>query len=83
MEVTNRFKKLEQVECLKNYGWRFMTLYRRQGPKPSPRKRDARRQSGCLRRLYKLVRKEEKQKARAKGKIGLTECRVPENSKER
>ena len=51
--------------------------------KPSPRKRDARRQSGCLRRLYKLVRKEEKQKARAKGKIGLTECRVPENSKER
>ena len=28
-------------------------------------------------------RKEEKQKARKKGKICPTECRVPENSKER
>ena len=27
------------TECLKNYGWRFMTLYRRQGSRPSPRKR--------------------------------------------
>ena len=42
-----------------------------------------RRQSGCLRRLYKWMRKEEKQKAREKGKIHPTECRVPENSKER
>ena len=24
-----------------NYGWRFMTLYRRQGTRPSPRKRNA------------------------------------------
>ena len=24
-----------------NYGWRFMTLYRRQGSRPSPRKRNA------------------------------------------
>ena len=23
-----------------NYGWRFMTLYRRQGSRPSPRKRN-------------------------------------------
>ena len=29
MEVTNRFKRLDLIECLKNYGWRFMTLYRR------------------------------------------------------
>ena len=29
-EVTNRFKGLELTECLKNYGQRFMTLYRRQ-----------------------------------------------------
>ena len=26
MEVTNRFKRLELIECLKNYGQRFMTL---------------------------------------------------------
>ena len=30
VEVTNRFKGLELIECLKNYGWRFVTLYRRQ-----------------------------------------------------
>ena len=29
-EVTNRFKGLDLIECLKNYGQRFMTLYRRQ-----------------------------------------------------
>ena len=30
VEVTNRFKGLELIECLKNYGQRFITLYRRQ-----------------------------------------------------
>ena len=29
VEVTNRFKGLELIECLKNYGQRFITLYRR------------------------------------------------------
>ena len=30
VEVTNRFKRLDLIECLKDYGQRFMTLYRRQ-----------------------------------------------------
>ena len=31
VEVTNRFKGLDLVDsCLKNYGQRFITLYRRQ-----------------------------------------------------
>ena len=30
VEVTNRFKGLDLIECLKNYGRRFVTLYRRQ-----------------------------------------------------
>ena len=30
VEVTNRFKGFDLIECLKNYGWRFVTLYRRQ-----------------------------------------------------
>ena len=25
VEVRNRFKRLDLIECLKNYGWRFMT----------------------------------------------------------
>ena len=46
VEVTNRFKGLDLIECLKNYGWRFVTLYRRQGSRPSPRKRNEKRQNG-------------------------------------
>ena len=30
VEVTNRFKELDLIECLKSYGQRFLTLYRRQ-----------------------------------------------------
>ena len=30
VEVTNRFEGLDVIECLRNYGQRFMTLYRRQ-----------------------------------------------------
>ena len=30
LKVTNRFKGLYLIHCLKNYGWRFMTLYKRQ-----------------------------------------------------
>ena len=29
VEVRNRFKGLDLIECPKNYGWRFITLYRR------------------------------------------------------
>ena len=50
VEVRNRFKGLDLIECLMNYGWRFVTLYRRQGSRPAPRKRNARKQNGCLRR---------------------------------
>ena len=30
MDVTNRFKGLALIECLRNYGRRFMKLYTRQ-----------------------------------------------------
>ena len=62
VEVRNRFKGLD----LMNYGWRFVTLYRRQGSRPSPRKRDAKRQNGCLRRPHTQLRNKENQKAREK-----------------
>ena len=55
VEVRNRFKGLDLIECLMNYGQRFMTLYRRQGSRPSPRKRNAKKQNGCLRRPYKQL----------------------------
>ena len=30
VEVRNRFKGLDLIECLKSYGQRFLTLYKRQ-----------------------------------------------------
>ena len=53
VEVRNRFKGLNLIDCLMNYGQRFMTLYRRQGARASPRKRNAKKQNGYLRRPYK------------------------------
>ena len=53
VEVKNRFKGLDLIECLINYGQRFVTLYRRQGSRPSERKTNLKRQNGCLRRPYK------------------------------
>ena len=37
--MTNRFKGLDLIECLENYGWRFVTLYRRQVIKTIPKKK--------------------------------------------
>ena len=51
-----------------NYGWRFMILYRRQGSRPSPRKRNAKKQNSCLRRPQKYLSNKEKCKAKGKRK---------------
>ena len=37
--ITSKLKGLGLIECLKNYGRRFVTLYRRQRSKPSLRKK--------------------------------------------
>ena len=77
--VTNRFKVFDLIECLKNYGQRFVILYRRQGARPSPRKRNAKWLSKEA--LQMAVNRSERQ--RRKGKTYPFECRVPKNSKER
>ena len=63
-----------------NYGQRFVTLYRRQGSRPSPRKRNAKRQKA-------LQIAEKRREAKGKGKkeryIYPFEFRVSKNSKER
>ena len=53
VEVRNRFKGLDLIERLMNYGMRFVILYRRQGSRPSPWKINAKKQNGCLGRPYK------------------------------
>ena len=54
VEVRNRFKGLDLIDRVPDdYGLRFVTLYRRQGSRPSPWKRNARNQNGYLGRPYK------------------------------
>ena len=53
VEVRNKFKGLDLIECLINYRRRFLTLYKRQGSRPSPWKGNANKQNGCLRMPYK------------------------------
>ena len=49
VEVRNRFKGLDLVDRVPNELWkRFVTLYRRQGSRPSPWKRNAKKKNGCL-----------------------------------
>ena len=55
VEVRNRFKGLDLIESLMNYGRRFVALYRRQGSRPSPWKRNAKKQNGCLKMPYKQL----------------------------
>ena len=43
VDVRNRFKGLDMIEYLMNYGQRFVTLYRRQGSRLSLRKRNAKK----------------------------------------
>ena len=64
-----------------NYGQRFVTLYRRQGSRSSPRKRKSK--MAVWGGLTNGCEKKRSEKQRRKGKIYPLECRVPKNSKER
>ena len=52
VEVRNRFKGLDLIDIVPDELW-TEALYRRQGLRPSPRKRKAKRKNGCLRRPSK------------------------------
>ena len=49
VEVGNRFKGLDLIDRVPEE----LTLYRRQGSRPSPRKRNSKKQNGCLGRPHK------------------------------
>ena len=47
-----------------NYGMRFVTLYRRQGSRPSPWKRNAKKQNGCLGQALQIAVKRREVKSK-------------------
>ena len=54
VEVTNRFKGLDLIDRVPDELWRQVhDIVQRQGSRPSPWKRNAKKQNGCLWRPYK------------------------------
>jgi len=54
VEMRIRFKGLDLIDRVPEELWtEVCKLYRRQGSRPYPRERNAKRQNGCLRRPYK------------------------------
>ena len=69
VEVRNRFKGLDMIECLMNYGMRLVTLYRRQGSRPFPWKRNAENKMAVWGGLTNSCEKKRGEKQRRNGNI--------------
>ena len=69
VEVRNRFKGLDLIECLMNYGMRLVTLYRRQGSRPSHGKEMQKSKMAIWGGLTNSCEKKRSEKQRRKGKI--------------
>ena len=81
MKVTNRFKRLDMIECLRNYGRRFMILWHCTGgsDQDHPKKNNSKKAKWLSEEALQISEKRQ----RRKGKIYLSWCRAPKNSKER
>ena len=66
MEVRNRFKGLDLIECLINYRQRFVTLYRKQGTRPSPRKRNTKKAKWLSEEALQITEKRREAKSKKK-----------------
>ena len=53
VEMTNRFKGLDLIDRVPEELWTEVRDIVQEGSRPYPRKRNAKRQNGCVRRPYK------------------------------
>ena len=65
-----------------NYGQRFMTLYKRQGSRTSPRKRNEKKAKWLSEEALQIDVKKRQVKSKRKGKTYSFQCRDPKNIKE-
>ena len=66
-----------------NYGMRFVILYRRQGERASPWKRNAKKSKWLSGEALQIAMKRREAKSKGEKKDIPSECRVPKNSKKR
>ena len=82
--MKNRFKGLDLVDRVPEEPWmEIWNTVQEAVTKTISKKKKCKKAKWLSEEALKWLRKEEKKKAREKGKIHPTECRVPENSKER
>ena len=67
--MTNRFKRLDLIDRVTEELWAKVNIIVQEAViKTIPQKRNGKKQNGCLKRSYKQLRKEEKQKGKEKWK---------------
>ena len=83
MEVTKRFKRLDLIECLKNYA-EVCDIVQEAVTKTIHKKKKCRKAKWLSEEALQIAEKRREVKGKEeKGKIYTFECRVPKNSKER
>jgi len=70
VEVTNRFQGLDLIESLKNYGQRFMTLYRKESViKTIPKKKKCKKVKWLSDEALQIAEKRREAKGKGVGVI--------------
>ena len=81
--MTNRFKGLDLIECLKTYGQKFIKLYRKQGSN-HPQEKEMQKSKLVVGEGYtNSYEKKRSERQRRKGNIYSSEYRFPKNRKEK
>ena len=82
MTGTNRFKGLELIECMKNYGWRFMTV-QEAVIKSIPKKKKCKKAKWLSEEALQIAekRKEVKGKGETKDKLNTEFQRIARRHK--
>ena len=84
VEVRNRFKGLDLIDRVPDELWNeVLTLYRRQGSRLSPWKRNAKKAKWLSEEAVQIAVKRKKAKSKGEKERHQSECRVPKKSKER
>ena len=65
VEVTNRLKGLDLIVCPENYGWKFVTLYRRPPIKTIPKKKKCKKEKWLFEEALQIP--EKRKDAKGKG----------------
>ena len=79
--MTNRFKGLDLTECLKNYGWRFMTLSRRVVIKTIPKKKKCKKAKWLPEEALQIAEKRREMKGKGEKERNTHLNAVPKNKK--